>query len=166
MTCGCQKSPGEFETRMMREAVRLSQDKMLSGAGGPFGALIVKDGEILSKGFNQVTSLNDPTAHAEIDAIRKACQRLGTYDLSGCEIYSSCEPCPMCLGAIYWAHLDKIYYANNRKEAVDAGFNDAFIEDELIKPAAQRKIPMICIPVENAMMPFKRWLEKTDKRLY
>lgn len=166
MTCGCQNSTGEFEVKMMKEAVKLSRDKMMDGAGGPFGALVVKEGEILSKGFNQVTSVNDPTAHAEIDAIRKACHRLGTYDLSGCDIYTSCEPCPMCLGAIYWAHLDKIYYASSRDEAVVAGFQDAFIEDELVKPVAQRKIPMIRVPVEGAMLPFELWLEKADKKLY
>ena len=114
------------KTDIMRKAIALSIENVKNG-GGPFGALIVKDGKIIAHGVNRVTANNDPTAHAEISAIRAACEKLHTFDLSGCEIYTSCEPCPMCLGAIYWAHLDKIYYGNNKHDAADIGFDDSFI---------------------------------------
>lgn len=114
----------------MRKAIALSIENVKNG-GGPFGAVIVKDNEIIATGVNRVTANHDPTAHAEVSAIRAACEKLNTFDLSGCEIYTSCEPCPMCLGAIYWAHLDKIYYGNNKHDAADIGFDDSFIYDEL-----------------------------------
>nr|HQG67405.1 nucleoside deaminase [Paludibacteraceae bacterium] len=116
----------EFQEKMMRKAIALSLENIKKG-GGPFGAVIVKDGKIIATGVNRVTSNNDPTAHAEITAIRKAAGKLKNFDLSGCEIYTSCEPCPMCLGAIYWAHLDKMYFANTKADAQNAGFDDSFI---------------------------------------
>ena len=122
----------------MRKAIELSVENVKNG-GGPFGAVIVKGDEIVATGVNRVTAHNDPTAHAEVSAIREACRRLGTFDLSGCEIYTSCEPCPMCLGAIYWAHLDKIYYGNNKDDAADIGFDDSFIYEELALPRQNRK---------------------------
>ncbi len=120
----------------MRKAIELSVENVKNG-GGPFGAVIVKGDEIVATGVNRVTAHNDPTAHAEVSAIREACRRLGTFDLSGCEIYTSCEPCPMCLGAIYWAHLDKIYYGNNKDDAADIGFDDSFIYEELALPPSK-----------------------------
>ena len=121
---------------LMRKAIELSIDNVTCG-GGPFGAVIAKEGKIISTGVNHVTKSNDPTAHAEIDAIRKAASILGTFDLSGCELFASCEPCPMCLGAIYWAHIDKLYYGNSKSDAKDVGFDDSFIYDELELPPAQ-----------------------------
>src|SRR6266404_1774250 len=118
----------------MRRAVELSRERMRQNAGGPFGAVIVKAGEILAEGWNKVTSTNDPTAHAEVSAIRAACARLGTFSLAGCDIYTSCEPCPMCLAAIYWARLDRIYFANSREDAAAIGFDDALIYHEVAKP--------------------------------
>ena len=124
----------------MRKAIELSVENVKNG-GGPFGAVIVKGDEIVATGVNRVTAHNDPTAHAEVSAIREACRRLGTFDLSGCEIYTSCEPCPMCLGAIYWAHLDKIYYGNNKDDAADIGFDDSFIYEELALPRQTARKP-------------------------
>lgn len=130
----------------MRKAIELSVENVKNG-GGPFGAVIVKGDEIVATGVNRVTAHNDPTAHAEVSAIREACRRLGTFDLSGCEIYTSCEPCPMCLGAIYWAHLDKIYYGNNKDDAADIGFDDSFIYEELALPVkTARKLWKNCCP--------------------
>ncbi|MEA2107098.1 MAG: nucleoside deaminase [Bacteroidota bacterium] len=149
----------------MREAVKLSF-KNINEGGGPFGAVIVKDGEIIAKGTNRVTANNDPTAHAEINAIREATQKLGTFDLSGCQIYSSCEPCPMCLGAIYWARLDKIYFANTKIDARDIDFDDSFIYEELKKPIEKRKIPTKQILREEAIMAFEKWRAKEDKMKY
>lgn len=149
----------------MREAVKLSL-KNINEGGGPFGAVIVKDGEIIAKGTNRVTANNDPTAHAEINAIREATQKLGTFDLSGCQIYSSCEPCPMCLGAIYWARLDKIYFANTKIDARDIDFDDSFIYEELEKPIEKRKIPTKQILREEAIMAFEKWRAKEDKMKY
>src|SRR5574344_919865 len=126
----------------MREAIRLSIENVKNG-GGPFGAIIVKGGKIVATGVNRVTANNDPTAHAEVSAIRAACNKLNTFDLSGCDIYTSCEPCPMCLGAIYWAHLDTIYYGNNKNDAEDIGFGDAFIYKELALPMVERKLKSI-----------------------
>lgn len=127
------------KTDIMRKAIALSIENVKNG-GGPFGAVIVKDGKIIAHGVNRVTANNDPTAHAEISAIRAACEKLHTFDLSGCEIYTSCEPCPMCLGAIYWAHLDKIYYGNNKHDAADIGFDDSFIYNEMaLKPEKRQK---------------------------
>ena len=124
----------------MREAIRLSVENVERGKGGPFGAVIVKDGKIIARGVNEVTSSNDPTAHAEVVAIRKACTALGTFQLQGCELYASCEPCPMCLAAIYWARPDKIYYANTKEDAAGIEFDDKFIYEEMSKPIGERSI--------------------------
>lgn len=149
----------------MREAIKLSAESVRSG-GGPFGAVIVRDGEIIARGENRVTVCNDPTAHAEVSAIREAAARLGTYDLSGCEIYSSCEPCPMCLGAIYWARLDKLYYAGTRADAANVGFDDAHIYEELPLEPSQRELPTETLLREEAQRVFKAWAEKADKKEY
>ncbi|MBC7921712.1 MAG: nucleoside deaminase [Ferruginibacter sp.] len=150
----------------MEEAAQLSLDNLQSGEGGPFGAVVVKGGRIIARGNNRVTSTNDPTAHAEVVAIREACRLLGTFDLRGCELYTSCEPCPMCLGAIYWARFDKVYFANTRHDAADAGFDDALIYQEIEKPLAQRKLPMEHFPNEKARAVFWRWKEKQNKIHY
>jgi len=164
--CDCPSSFSEHEKKMMRSAIKLSHDKMHLGFGGPFGAVIVKDGAVISEGFNQVTSANDPTAHAEVDAIRKACQILETFDLAGCEIFTSCEPCPMCLSAIYWARLDKIYYANSRDDAADIGFDDEMLYREIPKPVSERAITTVQILAEEAIKPFQLWKAKEDKTHY
>ena len=153
------------DKKFMLEAIQLSIDNVQKG-GGPFGAVIVKDGKIIAKGANSVTLLNDPTAHAEVNAIRKAAEVLGTFDLSGCEIYTSCEPCPMCLGAIYWARLDKIYYGNTKNDAKNIGFDDSFIYDELDKPLEERKVPAIQMEQEKALEAFKLWDENENKIEY
>ncbi len=150
---------------LMLRAIRLSEESVERG-GGPFGAVIARDGEIIAEASNCVTIDKDPTAHAEVSAIRKAAAKLGTYDLRGCEIYTSCEPCPMCLGAIYWAHLDKIYYANNRKDAADAGFDDDFIYTELAVSPEKRKKPSLIIMQEEAKRAFNLWKNKLDKNEY
>ena len=155
----------EKDKSMMREAIRLSAESVKNG-GGPFGAVIAKDGEIIAGTSNSVTLLNDPTAHAEVQCIREACRKLGTFDLSGCKIYSSCEPCLMCLGAIYWAHVDGIFYANNRKDAADIDFDDDFIYRELEKPMTERSTPIIPLLREEALPVFRMWSEKTDKTEY
>lgn len=149
----------------MREAIRLSAESVKNG-GGPFGAVIAKNGEIVAAASNSVTLLNDPTAHAEVACIRQACQKLNTFDLSGCTIYTSCEPCPMCLGAIYWAHIDRIYYANNRTDAADIGFDDDFIYQELEKPLTQRSKPIEALLRSEALPVFRQWTQKTDKTEY
>lgn len=149
----------------MRKAIELSVNN-IDDNGGPFGAVIVKDGEIIAKGVNRVTSNTDPTAHAELMAIRKATSKLGTIDLKGCVIYSSCEPCPMCLGAIYWAHLDKLYYANTKADAKEIDFDDSFIYEELNLPNEKRKIPTIQILREESIVAFNKWRDKTDKIKY
>ncbi|EJW89201.1 guanine deaminase [gut metagenome] len=150
---------------LMRKAIELSINNVANG-GGPFGAVIAKDGEIIATGVNRVTSNCDPTAHAEVSAIRAACQILGTFNLSGCEIYTSCEPCPMCLGAIYWAHLDKMYYGNNKTDAKNIGFDDSFIYDEIELNPADRKLPSEIMLHEEAIKAFEHWREKTDKVEY
>ena len=134
--------------------------------GGPFGALVFKDGKIVGKGVNRVLAKHDPTAHAEVSAIRKAAARLGTFSLEGCEIYTSCEPCPMCLGAIYWAHIDKIYYANNRKDAADIGFDDDFMYQEIAVDPADRKKPSSILLRDEAQKAFAMWRLKEDKTCY
>lgn len=149
----------------MIDAIELSIKNVKTG-GGPFGAVIVKDGKIIARGANSVTKSNDPTAHAEVNAIRKAAEALGTFDLSGCEIYTSCEPCPMCLGAIYWARLDKIYYANTKNDAKNIGFDDSFIYEELEKPLNERKVKAIQMEREKALQAFKMWQESEDKIEY
>ena len=150
----------------MREAIRLSLEGVDSNAGGPFGAVVARDGQIVGRGWNQVTSANDPTAHAEVVAIRDACARLGTFDLSGCEIYTSCEPCPMCLAAVYWARIDRIWYANAREDAAAIGFDDAWIGDELRQPVNQRRVPMERLLANEAQVAFRRWTEKPDRTPY
>lgn len=150
----------------MREAIRLSVEKMQAGYGGPFGAVVVRDGEIIARGYNNVTSSNDPTAHAEVDAIRKACQALGTYQLSDCELYTSCEPCPMCLGAIYWARPKKVYYGNSKTDAARIGFDDQFIYEELEKQLPERQIPMEQLLPEEAREGFDAWTAKQDRLNY
>jgi guanine deaminase len=150
----------------MKRAIEISDEKMHSGEGGPFGAVIVKDGKILAEGWNQVTSTNDPTAHAEVMAIRKACDKVGHFHLTGCEIYTTCEPCPMCLAAIYWAHLDKIYYANTRQDAARIQFDDQFLYDEISKEIVQRSIPMRQMMPDEAHKVFEAWEAKTDKVPY
>ncbi|HNR20725.1 MAG TPA: nucleoside deaminase [Bacteroidia bacterium] len=154
------------QNEFMDAAIELSLQGSASNEGGPFGCVIVKDGKIIGRGNNAVTSINDPTAHAEVMAIRNACQNLGSFQLSGCEIYTSCEPCPMCLGAIYWARPDKVYYANTHHDAANAGFDDAFIYDEISCEPSKRKIPMIHLPNEQALNVFKMWIEKSDKIKY
>ena len=149
----------------MREAIKLSAESVQSG-GGPFGAVIVRNGEIIARGENRVTVCNDPTAHAEVSAIREAAARMGTYDLSGCEIYSSCEPCPMCLGAIYWARLDRLYYAGTRADAANVGFDDAHIYEELPLDPSQRELPTESLLREEAQRVFEAWAEKADKKEY
>jgi tRNA(Arg) A34 adenosine deaminase TadA len=150
----------------MREAVQLSLTNMLAGRGGPFGAVIVKDGQIIARGFNQVTSTNDPTCHAEVDAIRKACQALGSHQLDGCDLYTSCEPCPMCLGAIYWARPARVFYANTKADAAAIGFDDQFIYDEIEKPLAQRSLPMQQFLRDEALVSFQAWADKQDRTDY
>ena len=150
----------------MAAAIKISQQGMQSNEGGPFGAVVVKDGEIVGRGNNQVTSTNDPTGHAEVVAIRDACKNLNTFQLDGCELYTSCEPCPMCLGAIYWARPDKVYYANTREDAAAIGFDDEFIYEELKKPISERKIKFEQLDREEALKVFKAWDEKEDKVMY
>lgn len=150
---------------LMRKAIELSIDNVANG-GGPFGAVIARNGEIIATGVNQVTAQCDPTAHAEVSAIRAAAAQLGTFNLSGCEIYTSCEPCPMCLGAIYWARLDKIYYANNQLDAQRIDFDDSFIYDELRLPASARKLPSEVLLREEAIRAFELWAAKIDKVEY
>jgi len=143
--------------KFMRMAIKLSEQNVKDAVGGPFGAVIVKDGEVIAQSANQVVPLNDPTAHAEVSAIRLACQKLNTYNLQGCTIYTSCEPCPMCLGAIYWAHIDTIYYANTKSDAAAIGFDDHFIYEEMVLPMNERKLKIIQILRNEALPAFKLW---------
>jgi tRNA(Arg) A34 adenosine deaminase TadA len=149
--------------KFMRIAIELAEDNVKRGMGGPFGAVIVKDGMIIARSANRVVPTNDPTAHAEVSVIRLACQEMETYNLAGCEIYTSCEPCPMCLGAIYWARIDKIYYANTKADAAAIGFDDHFIYDELENPMDKRKLPFVQILRDEALTAFKLW-ETTEHR--
>ena len=149
----------------MRQAIALAVENIKNG-GGPFGAVIVKDGKVVATGVNRVTANNDPTAHAEVSAIRAACTKLGTFDLSGCSIYTSCEPCPMCLGAIYWAHIDKIYYGANQYDAAKIDFDDSFIYRELELKPEERQKPVENILHDEALAPFRAWQEKQDKIKY
>ena len=155
----------EQDKKFMREAIRLANESVERG-GGPFGAVIVKDGEIIAGSSNSVTIDNDPTAHAEVNTIRKACFKLRTFDLSGCSIYTSCEPCPMCFGAIYWAHLDKIYMGNDRKDAAKIGFDDDFIYQEIALSPEQREKPSEILLRDEALEAFRMWEEKEDKTEY
>lgn len=148
---------------LMREAIRLSEENVANG-GGPFGAVIARDGEIVATGVNRVTADHDPTAHAEVRAIRAACKKLNTFDLSGCEIYSSCEPCPMCLGAIYWAHLDRRYYGNDKTDAKEIGFDDSFIYDELELPPNRRHLHSEILLDNEAIRAFEMW-DRDENRI-
>jgi guanine deaminase len=154
------------EEKFMMEAVTLSKQGVLNNEGGPFGCVIVKDEVIVGRGNNRVTSTNDPTAHAEVVAIRDACKNLSTFQLEGCEIYTSCEPCPMCLGAIYWARPKVVYYANTRCDAADIGFDDSMIYEEISAELDNRKIPIINLGREDALKVFAEWQSKADKINY
>lgn len=156
----------EKDISFLQQAVDLAKESVIQDKGGPFGCLIVRDGKIIGKGNNRVTSNNDPTAHAEIIAIRDACTQLGTYQLQDCVIYTSCEPCPMCLGAIYWARPARVYYAATRLEAAEAGFDDAFIYNELRVPIQGRKIPFEHYHADKFLTPFRIWTDKVDKKEY
>ena len=150
----------------MREAIRISMTKMRANHGGPFGAVVVRKGKIVGHGWNRVTSTNDPTAHAEVVAIRAACRRLKTFLLDDCELYTSCEPCPMCLAAIYWARLKRVYYGNTRKDAARLAFDDDFIYREVAAPISHRRIPMKQLLRPEALKPFAEWQAKADKTPY
>jgi tRNA(Arg) A34 adenosine deaminase TadA len=154
------------EEKFMMEAVELSKKGMMQNDGGPFGCIVVKGDEIVGRGNNRVTSSNDPTAHAEVVAIRDACKNLNTFQLSDCEIYTSCEPCPMCMGAIYWARPKKVYFANTRVDAANIGFDDSMIYDEIGLPHEKRVIPIIHLGREEAIKVFEAWVDKTDKVKY
>ena len=155
-----------MKNRFMARAIELSIEGVQSGRGGPFGAVIVKDGEILGEGVNQVTSTKDPTAHAEMLAIRMACAKLGSFELKNCELYTSCEPCPMCLGAIYWARLARVYFANTAEDAAKIGFDDSLIYSKLRQPRANRRIPVIQMMHEEALAGFHAWEANPNKILY
>lgn len=150
----------------MRQAIELAIENVTSGRGGPFGAVIVKDGVVIAAAANQVTATNDPTAHAEITAIRAACQALGTFVLEGCELYTSCEPCPMCLAATYWARCQKIYYGSNAQDAAKAGFDDAFLYEQMKAPLAERSLPIENLCAEEAWGAFQAWIEYEKKVEY
>ncbi len=152
--------------QLMQRAIDLALERMRANKGGPFGAVIARNGEIVAEGWNEVTSTNDPTAHAEVVAIRRACEKLGTFNLSDCEIYASCEPCPMCLGAIYWARFRTLYYANTRVEAAAIGFDDEFIYREIPLDPAARSIPGVRLTTSSSHVPFAEWAAKPDKIAY
>jgi guanine deaminase len=154
------------EEKFMLEAIALSRKGVEENEGGPFGCIVVKDDVIVGRGNNKVTSSNDPTAHAEVVAIRDACRNLNTFQLEGCEIYTSCEPCPMCLGAIYWARPIKVYFGNTREDAAGIDFDDSMIYEEISKDISERKIPIRSICREEALKVFEMWREKPDKTLY
>lgn len=159
-------TPAADPSAFMRRAIELSREHMLAGEGGPFGAVVVRDGRIVGEGWNRVTSALDPTAHAEITAIREACRALGTFELRGCEIYTSCEPCPMCLAAIYWARLDRIWYANTRQDAAGIQFDDEWLYREVARPVDERSLPAGQILREEALEVFRAWEAKPDKIRY
>ena len=154
------------DIKFMQEAIRLSMDNVSSGKGGPFGAVIVKDGKIIARGANEVILTKDPTAHAEVVAIRNACNTLQSFQLDGCDIYTSCEPCPMCLGAIYWARPDRLFYANSKEDAAAINFDDQFIYEEIAKPIAERKLFTQQLLREEAWEAFKEWSESGLKTVY
>jgi len=156
----------QSENEFMRLAIQLATENVLSGAGGPFGAVIAKDGKIVATGVNTVTAANDPTAHAEVNAIREACQALGSFQLPGCVLYSSCEPCPMCLGAIYWVRLDSMFFGNTCHDAAEVGFDDSFIYEELRVPTGQRKLSMVRLLPDKAIESFRAWQEHQTKIEY
>ena len=152
--------------KFMNMAVKAAQDNVTANSGGPFGAVVVKDGKVIGVGRNQVTALNDPTAHAEVQAIREACHALQTFQLEDCEIYTSCEPCPMCLGAIFWARPKAVYYACTKEDAAKIGFDDQFIYEQIALPADKRKIKMIQLTLEQADLPFQTWAHSSQKISY
>ncbi|MFD2162573.1 nucleoside deaminase [Paradesertivirga mongoliensis] len=154
------------EKKFMRMAIALSQQNVEKGLGGPFGAVIVKDGKVLARSANRVTTTNDPTAHAEVAVIRLASKKLKSFDLTGCEIYTSCEPCPMCLGAIYWSRISKVYYANTKDDAAAIGFDDKFIYNELDLQPDDRKLPATQLLREEAIKTFEHWQESESKIQY
>ncbi len=156
----------EQDEQFMRRAISLAQRGIDAGAGGPFGAVVVKNGEIVGEGCNQVTSTNDPTAHAEVVAIRNACQTLNSFQLDGCVLYTSCEPCPMCLGAIYWARPQQIFFACTHEDAAEIGFDDHFIYDEIERPIEERHIKSVSFLRDEGLTVFKNWASKTDKTKY
>ena len=166
MTISPSQPEQQAKQQFMQAAIAMSLEGMRSGKGGPFGAVVVKDGEVIAKGCNQVISTNDPTAHAEVVAIREACRVLNTFQLTGCEIYTSCEPCPMCLGAIYWARPDRIYYANTKEDAAEIGFADQFIYEELDLPIEQRHLPTTQLMHQEALEAFHEWVATVDKIEY
>ncbi len=153
----------EAQNRFMRRAIALSQQALQRNEGGPFGAVIVKDGQIIAEAHNEVTSSQDPTAHAEVVAIRRACISLNSFQLDGCELYTSCEPCPMCLGAVYWARLERVFYGNTKEDAAAIGFDDQFIYEELEKGRGDRQLPTQLLLREEANVVFRAWLEKSDR---
>jgi len=154
------------EEKFMNEAVRIGIAGMRNKLGGPFGCVIVKNGAIIGSGCNSVIVTNDPTAHAEVVAIREACKNLQSFQLEGCEVYTTCEPCPMCMGALYWARPSKIYYANSRADAANIGFDDSFIYEQIALPLTQRKIPMECLQLKQATKMFEEWKTLDNKTLY
>ena len=152
--------------QFMTRAIQLAIENVRSGKGGPFGAVVAKDGSLVAEGVNQVTRTSDPTAHAEVLAIRAACQRLGLFELKGCDLYTSCEPCPMCLGAIYWARVSRVYFGTLAADASKIGFDDSAIYHEIVQPHSQRKIPMIQMMRDEALAPFRAWQETPAKVPY
>jgi guanine deaminase len=150
----------------MRQAIALATENVTTGRGGPFGAVVVRDGKVIAAAANQVTATHDPTAHAEITAIRAACKALNSFSLEGCEVYTSCEPCPMCLAAIYWARCKAIYYGCNAKDAARAGFDDAFLYDEMKKPLNERTVPIVNVCADEAWGAFAAWIESSKKVEY
>lgn len=150
---------------LMRKAIELSVENVANG-GGPFGAVIARNGQIVATGVNRVTADHDPTAHAEVNAIREACEKLNTFDLGGCEIYSSCEPCPMCLAAIYWAHIDRLYFGNTKTDAARIGFDDSLIYDEISLPISSRRLPSSTLLSAEAILAFDLWTQNPDKIQY
>ncbi len=156
---------GRTREDFLREAIRVASENVARG-GGPFGAIVVRDGEVVARAANRVTKSNDPTAHAEVEAIREACRVLGTFQLEDCEIYASSEPCPMCLGAVYWARPNAVFYANGRDVALAAGFDDHHIYEEFLLPPEQRRYPLARLEIDGADEPFRRWAENTDRVEY
>ncbi len=152
--------------RWMSRAIALAGENVRSGAGGPFAALVVKDGKVVAEGVNRVVAASDPTAHAEIVAIREACRRLGSFQLEGCDVYATCEPCPMCLGAVYWARVARVFHAATAADAAQAGFDDALIYSELSQAAGARRIPLVSLMRESALEVFREWMQKGDKTPY
>ena len=155
-----------LEARYMRRAIELATENVREGRGGPFGAVIVRGNEVVAEGTNLVTSTNDPTAHAEVTAIREACRKLGRFRLDDCDLYTSCEPCPMCLGAVYWSRLRRVVYASTKDDAAEIGFDDSIIYDQFLLPHARRSIPQEQVLREEALEAFRAWREKVDRVAY